>query len=59
MLNKTDLLPPEKREAMLEKITKKLKLTFQKTKFKEVDTLTVHTAHYTLHTAHCTLHTAH
>ena len=36
VLNKTDLLPPAKKEVMLEKITKKLKLTFQKTKFKEV-----------------------
>ena len=41
VLNKTDLLPPEKSVAMLEKMTKKLKLTFQKTKFKEVEIVPV------------------
>ena len=41
VLNKTDLLPPEKSAAMLEKMTKKLKLTFQKTKFKEVEIVPV------------------
>ena len=41
VLNKTDLLPKEKSATMLEKMTKKLKLTFQKTKFKEVEIVPV------------------
>ena len=32
VLNKTDMLPPEKRQAMIEKMTKKLKMTLQATK---------------------------
>jgi len=36
VLNKVDLLPPNKREAMVEKISKKLRLTFQQTKFPSV-----------------------
>jgi len=41
VLNKTDMLPPEKRQAMIEKMTKKLKMTLQATKFKEVEIIPV------------------
>merc|ERR1719244_1966298 len=37
VLSKIDLLPPEKRTVMVDKLTKKLKITFQKTKFPEVE----------------------
>ena len=36
VLNKTDMLPKEKRAAMVEKMTKRMKQTFQSTKFKDV-----------------------
>ena len=41
IINKTDLLPEAKRAASIEKMTKKLKLTFQKTKFKNVEIIPV------------------
>ena len=36
VLNKTDMLPPEKRPALVEKMKKKLAATLQPTKFKAV-----------------------
>jgi len=41
IINKTDLLAEEKRAVAIEKMTKKLKLTFQKTKFKNIEIIPV------------------
>jgi len=41
ILNKTDLLPEEKRKASVEKMIKRLKVTFQKTKFKDIEIIPV------------------
>ena len=41
IINKVDLLEESKREQMVEKMMKKLKITFQKTKFKEVQMIAV------------------
>lgn len=41
IINKIDLIPEDKRSASIEKMTKKLKLTFQKTKFKDVEIIPV------------------
>ena len=41
IINKTDLLPEDKRASAVEKMIKRLKLTFQKTKFKEIEIIPV------------------
>merc|ERR1711935_1034261 len=41
VLNKVDLLPADKKDAMVEKLSKKLRLTFQQTKFPQVEVLPV------------------
>ena len=41
IINKVDMLPEDKRNIQLEKMMKKLKITFQKTKFKDVEMVAV------------------
>ena len=41
IINKVDLLEESKRDQMVEKMMKKLKITFQKTKFKEIEMIAV------------------
>ena len=41
IINKVDLLEESKRAQLVEKMMKKLKITFQKTKFKEIEMIAV------------------
>jgi len=41
VLNKTDMLPPDKKISMIEKMTKKLRMTLKSTKFKDAEIIGV------------------